>query len=102
MMTDLNEMSLEELKKLRKDVEKAIASFEERRRKDALVALEAKAGELGFSLSELTGAGKKVSAPKYHNPADPSQTWTGRGRQPTWFKEALAAGKSEKDLRIAS
>ena len=27
-------------------------------------------------------------APKYRNPKDPSQTWTGRGRRPTWIVEA--------------
>lgn len=99
-MTDINTMSLDDLKKLRKDVDKAIASFEDRRKKEALAALEAKAGELGFSLSELTGAGKKVSAPKFQNPENPNQTWTGRGRQPEWFKSAIASGKSEDDLRI--
>ena len=30
-------------------------------------------------------AGKKV-APKYRNPADPQQTWTGRGVAPVGFK----------------
>jgi len=101
-MVDLNSMPLDELKKLRKDVEKAIVSFEDRRKKEALVVLEAKASEMGFSLSDLTGAGKKISAPKFHNPENPTQTWTGRGRQPAWFKAALSAGKSEDDLRIVS
>ena len=31
-------------------------------------------------------------APKYRNPADPSQTWSGRGRQPRWFKAAIRKG----------
>lgn len=100
-MTDVNAMNLDDLKKLRKDVDKAIASFEDRRKKEALVALEAKASEMGFSLSELTGAGRKLSAPKFQNPDDPNQTWTGRGRQPAWFKDAIAGGTSEDDLRIA-
>lgn len=38
--------------------------------------------------------------PKYRNPADPSQTWAGRGVQPRWFRDALAAGKSAEDLLI--
>ena len=38
--------------------------------------------------------------PKYRNPADPSQTWAGRGKRPRWFSDALAAGKKEKDLLI--
>ena len=36
-------------------------------------------------------AGKKV-APKYRNPANPEQTWTGRGKRPRWLADALASG----------
>ena len=36
-------------------------------------------------------AGKKV-APKYRNPANPEQTWTGRGVSPTWVQALKAAG----------
>jgi DNA-binding protein H-NS len=43
--------------------------------------------------------GRKV-APKYRNPADKAQTWSGRGRQPLWFAAALKAGKTEQQLRI--
>ena len=38
------------------------------------------------------------SRPKYRNPADHEQTWSGRGKRPRWFHAALAAGKKEKDL----
>lgn len=38
-------------------------------------------------------AGKKSAkgavAPKYRNPSNPSETWSGRGRQPAWFAKAL-------------
>ena len=44
--------------------------------------------------------GTGVVAPKYRNPADPEQTWSGRGKRPRWFNEALKAGKKEKDLAI--
>jgi len=43
--------------------------------------------------------GMKV-APKYRNPANPEQTWSGRGKRPLWFTAALKAGKKEKDLAI--
>lgn len=32
---------------------------------------------------------KGVVAPKYRNPSNPSETWSGRGRQPAWFAKAL-------------
>ncbi|WP_375572989.1 H-NS histone family protein [Seohaeicola saemankumensis] len=99
----LEEISLSELKSLHKQVTKAIESFEERQKKQALAELEAKANEFGFSLSELTGATvakkkRKSAPPKYRHPDDASITWTGRGRHPDWFKEAVRAGISPEDL----
>lgn len=108
-MADLNAMSLTELKSLEKKVSKAAAKFEEREKKKALLALKAEARKMGFSLSELTGveddtkAARKPRgkvAPKYANPQDSSQTWTGRGRRPLWVTEALESGKSIDDLLI--
>ena len=98
-------MSIDELKKLAKDVAKAISSFESRRRKEALRAMELAAKEFGMSVDEVIGAGKpkagKAKAPaKYRNPANPSQTWSGKGRQPGWYKDAIKAGKSEKSLLV--
>lgn len=100
---DLSSMSLEELKKLDKDISRAIAGFEQRKKAEALAALEAKAREMGFSLADLAGgkSGKSVSAPKYQDPNDPTRTWTGRGRKPAWFNEALDAGTSPDDMLIA-
>ena len=102
---DLEEMNLVELKTLSKQVAKAINSYEERQKEQALLELEAKAQELGFSLSELTGAAKvkvkrKTAAPKYRHPDDADITWTGRGRHPDWFKAAMLSGVSPDDLLI--
>jgi DNA-binding protein H-NS len=38
--------------------------------------------------------------PKFRNPADPSITWSGRGKQPHWVSELLAAGRRLDDFRI--
>lgn len=104
MEIDLNTMSLKDLRDLQSQVAKAVASFEERRKKEALVELEEKAKTLGFSLAELTGATAKrkraPAAPKYANPANPSETWSGRGRKPKWFTQALASGVSPDALAI--
>lgn len=104
MKIELEKLSLKELKDLRNQVEKAIASFEERRKAAAVAELEDAAKKLGFSLSELTGTAsakkRKPAAPKYANPDDPAQTWTGRGRRPRWVEAALAKGKALDDLKI--
>jgi len=99
---DLNTLTLKELKKLRKDVSKAIDDFENRKKREALAELEKKAAEMGFSLSDLASVGKvkKVSPPKYRNPADSDQTWTGRGRIPQWMKDLESAGGSRDTALI--
>ena len=38
--------------------------------------------------------------PKYRNPADPAETWAGRGKQPRWVTEQLRSGKKLDDFRI--
>jgi DNA-binding protein H-NS len=40
--------------------------------------------------------------PKYRNPARPSETWAGRGKQPRWVAAALKKGKRLQDLRITA
>ncbi|MWB78963.1 H-NS histone family protein [Pseudooceanicola sp. 216_PA32_1] len=103
MSIDLESKSLDELRKLRKDVDVAIKTYQDRERKKALAAVEQKALEMGFSLSELTGQSsksRKVNPPKYRDPADPTQTWSGRGRQPGWVKQLLDEGKSLDDYLI--
>ena len=105
MLININELSLKELKDLQVKVSKAISTFEDRKKKNALAELEEKARALGFSLAELTGAVTKIrrrasATPKYANPADQSETWSGRGRKPRWFVAALKAGKSPEDLAI--
>ncbi len=105
MNIDLHTLSLKELKGLQSSVAKAIAGFEDRKKSEARAELEARARELGFSLSDLATANsasnKRTSAaPKYANPANPADTWTGRGRKPRWFSEALAGGRNPEDLAI--
>lgn len=100
---DLNTMDITELKQLKKDVDKAVASYEDRRLQEARQAIEAQAKEMGFSLSELLGGKTKVKTtnpPKYRNPEDPDQTWTGKGRRPNWIIEAQERGIDIETMAI--
>lgn len=100
---ELKKLDLNELQQLRKDVDTAILNYTERRKAEALVAVAATAKEFGFNLAELVIGQKRPKArvaPKYANPNNLSQTWSGRGRQPKWVGEALAAGKRIDDLTI--
>ena len=43
--------------------------------------------------------GKKVK-PKYRNPANRNETWTGRGLKPRWMVAAMKGGKKLEDFAI--
>ena len=106
MSLDLSSMSLKELKRLERDIANAIVTFDTRVKAVALAELEAHARQLGFSLAELTGGAvpakrsRAAAVDKYRNPANPSDTWSGRGRQPRWFAAALASSADANDLLI--
>lgn len=100
---DLENMTLEELKQLRKGVDKAIDTYEARQLAEVRAKLEAQANEMGYKLEDVLSAPKKGKArgiPKFRRPENPTLTWTGKGRKPDWFKQAIEAGMSEEDLRI--
>ena len=44
-------------------------------------------------------AGSKV-APKFRNPANPSQTWAARGQRPKWLVAEIAKGRKLEDFAI--
>lgn len=50
-------------------------------------------------VSELLETKVKGEA-KYENPDNPSQTWTGQGREPNWYKEWISSGKPLEKLEI--
>jgi DNA-binding protein H-NS len=100
---DLEKLDFDELKTLAKDIEKAIKKRGSDNLKKAREAAEAAAKEYGFSLDEVTGLkaprqNAKSPEAKYRNPDDPKQTWSGRGRQPHWYKDAIARGRSPEKL----
>lgn len=54
-------------------------------------------GGRGKPRAKSTGVRSKAApAVKYRD--DAGNTWSGRGKRPTWFREALAAGKTAEQL----
>ncbi|SDC51709.1 H-NS family nucleoid-associated regulatory protein [Ruegeria marina] len=105
MGIDLSGMSRKELVDLRSKLDAAIKNAEQRERQEALKAAEKAAAEFGFSLAELSAEARKSTKgtkarAKYRNPADPEQTWSGRGRKPQWIHDALHSGADISDLEI--
>ncbi|MEE4292289.1 MAG: H-NS histone family protein [Cycloclasticus sp.] len=105
MSIDLSKMSMDDLIELEKNVQKAKAALEKKRVIEARKAIENAAREYGLTVDEVLGSSATTGsapkgAPRYVNPDDPDQTWTGRGRQPAWYKAAIAAGTDPATLEI--
>lgn len=111
---DLSTLNVEQLKDLLKkipgEIKRRAESASNAAREAALEKLKALAREHGYSLEELTGTKKtravrvsgarKPVAPKYRNPANNAETWTGRGRKPLWVQAALNQGRTLDSLLI--
>ncbi|HYG05937.1 MAG TPA: H-NS histone family protein [Stenotrophomonas sp.] len=56
----------------------------------------------GKAAKTSSRAGRKLGKvpPKYRNPANAKETWTGRGKQPRWMAELTSKGKKVEDFLI--
>lgn len=101
---DLTVLSLSELQELGRKVAEELRSRERAEITKAREQVLAIARDAGISLDELVGSASKPKkaqvAPQYQNPENAGQQWSGRGRQPGWVKDWLAAGKPMNSLRI--
>lgn len=107
MAIKLDKMNRKQLEELRAQVDDEIVKRRKSEKQEALAAARDAAAKYGYTLDELTGkkggrgAAKSVgSEPKYMNPDNPTQTWTGKGRQPNWFKAAVEKGVKPETMEI--
>jgi DNA-binding protein H-NS len=97
----LRKMGLEELVELQTDIGIVLQEKREEATNDFRMQIEEKAKELGIDIYSLYGMRRRgpksggTVPPKYRNPKDHSQTWSGRGREPAWIK-----GKDRKAFLI--
>lgn len=120
MSIDINSLSARELETLITKAKKRKTTLAKRkpvsqvRRK-----LEQQAKAEGYTIEELFGTtggtatatrgtgrvAKKARKlgkvpPKYRNPANPEETWTGRGRQPRWLAAYTDQGRKPEEFLI--
>jgi DNA-binding protein H-NS len=95
-MTDLKRMTVSELDALIAKAQTVREETREKRRLELKVEFEARLKDEGFSAIEVLGARLKPKPQplpvKYADPADPSHTWSGKGRVPGWLQANLDAG----------
>jgi DNA-binding protein H-NS len=101
---DLKSMSMDELWSLHEFVSSALArkiSAEKARLDERLRQLDPGAA-LSHNAKKMSHARRPYPRvfPKYRNPVEPSETWTGRGKKPRWLTAQLKSGKQIDDFRI--
>ena len=106
-MTEYMNLSETELQSVIQNAEKALKEKQASKRKEIIAQIKELAASIGVNveISEEDGRasrkGTKV-APKYRNPKDPSQTWTGRGVAPKWMQALNDAGHDKSEFLIRS
>jgi len=109
MSVDISGLSSSELKELIKDANGQLDAKAEQEKASLRSEVESLVKARGFTMAELYGDRiSKASKPKtklpptHHDPQNPSNTWTGRGRKPRWLVKALEGGGSIDDFKINS
>jgi len=104
-MTEYNNLSENELHSVINKAEQALKQKQSENRKNVIVQIKALAASIGVTVkiseaeNNTVKKAKKVP-PKYHNPDDISQTWTGRGVAPKWMQALINAGRDKSDFLI--
>jgi len=97
------------------ELQKQISALQEKAEKLRIAELESVINDIKSKISEynitakdlgFSTRSKKVKSTEPHTPVPPKyknkkgDTWTGRGRQPIWIKDAIASGKSIESFLI--
>ncbi len=121
MSVDIESLSAKELTALINEAKKRKTTLSKRKpitqaRKRVMQAAKSE----GYTIAELFGAGGAAAAeprarasaprkarkttgkvaPKYRNPENANETWTGRGRQPRWLTAFTDAGRNRDEFLI--
>ena len=97
--TDFGSMSINELWDVYEELSKVL--------KAKMVAEKQTLEQRLFSMVPATTERQKPRrpyppvVPKFADPDEPSQVWSGRGRRPKWVTDKLASGLTLEDLNIA-
>jgi DNA-binding protein H-NS len=111
---NLDAMSIDEMWQLHEDVILALSArltSEKRELEKRLAQLRREKGEIPQSAPvdrklKIDASGKRRKYPKvfpkYRNPNEPSETWSGRGKKPRWLTAALKAGHTIQEFVISN
>jgi DNA-binding protein H-NS len=112
-MPDIDKLSFDELTALRAKIDKVLERKKAEHVDHVRAQIHAQLQKAGLSVADVLGGavapatnktrgpakGSKVP-PKFRNPKDHSQTWSGRGLKPRWLQEALDRGAKLDSFKI--
>ncbi|MEB4589546.1 H-NS histone family protein [Candidatus Thiothrix sp. Deng01] len=103
MSVDISSLSVAELERLKGSIDNAIANRRDTELTGLREQIEEMVANAGFTIDEVMQARtskKRIIKPKYRNPNNPEQTWSGRGRKPAWVEEWTSSGRSLDECLI--
>lgn len=104
------ELPLEELVSLKAELDALIKQRQRERKKDLYNQMLSMVQGAGFDTVEafVSSQGRSPRSdkgvrlpPKYQNPQNPKQTWSGKGRKPSWVVSHLENGGQIEALEIS-
>jgi DNA-binding protein H-NS len=105
---DLDAMSVDEMWKLHEQIGQmlSVRLTSEKRELEKRLAHLRREHEMNPASSEVLSAPRERRKyprvyPKYQNPEEPSETWSGRGKQPRWLTAALKTGHKIEEFIIS-
>ena len=114
MAKDLGKMNRDDLVREREeaerrlqDIRKAESEYDGRRKSELRAEIEKMLSAEGYSVADIFGAaaakaskgkGRAKGAAKFRHPENPQITWTGKGRQPAWYRDHVEKGGNPEDL----
>jgi DNA-binding protein H-NS len=98
--SDLEKMSFAELAEMEARIERLKIEKQDSERITLRKRLTELAKDHGFDIHELLDRrkrGKGTVTPRYRDPNNAGNTWTGRGRMPRWMAAATKGGRASKE-----
>ena len=103
---DLEELDIEQLTDLLTTAQAEMASRERENRQNLRAELERRVAAEGYKLADIfpelaaasAGPARRKRPPRYRDPQNPGQTWSGIGRTPKWVQAIL----DERGIDVAA
>ncbi|WP_242508607.1 H-NS family nucleoid-associated regulatory protein [Rhodocyclus purpureus] len=105
MSTQKEEYSMSKYAELQQQIAELQKQAEEVRQQETaqvIADIKAKMVQFGITIEDLSGRTKRggsVVKAKYRDPVS-GKEWSGRGIQPKWLREAIAAGSAKEDFAV--